>query len=559
MANGITGLDGKSPVYEPDRKWSIWEYNEIYFDGGNGDKKYVPNVNDLVVNVALREFWYVVSVDETTLNPTLKPWSAMPSTELDDIDLLLGPDPSYSRDTYRAYINTAVLPYSVVLDARLYIKAQNATKIKVFYKNKTTGNEEVISAFYDTMGNLLGQEVPLELVAMPNGQNYSIKRPRTFYTSRNIPSGEVLTVVAYDDEDQPCSKSEVMVEQTAAIPAQDTSLKYILGISLESPFLSESDPSVIEVPMNVLVNNLSLIGVVNYSNGDKLRLPVDGTKFSIAGIQDQGYVATVIGQEFPIVLTYTLSEGEVAYGMSVGENYAYSEEYKGRTVATDGVYTPKLYCAPVWIDEVNGYRLEWYLYNLDRDISIQVTPYVRLSSAGNSFNPVGYGSRQTLVATVNLKEVNGTYKAMNFVQTVDVTLLGPGTLRTTNWTIGYSPNQNPPFGRENYASASLINQNLSKVKLDMGETDVTNWLNRLYYESLPLYDPLREIKAPLPNFFSLTVNGQEEPFPIDQWNSELQLNGSLVNNDTLMIKFYKEIDQGRLELAMCGVPIYQAG
>jgi len=557
MATAVAGTDGVTPVYDPDRRFTVWEYNEIYFSGGVGTKKYVPNVNDLVVNITEQDMQYVTAVDQTTLNPTLKDWAAIPASTLDTIDILLGPGPSYARDSYRAYLNTAVLPYSMTLDRRLYIHAVNATSVKVYLQNSTTGVDEVISTYYDTQGNLLGQSVPLELVSMPNGQNYATKTPRSFYTTRNIPTSTVLTVIAYDDEDQPCSKVQVMVEQTSAVPASDASLKYITGISMTSPFLSESDPTVLEVPMNVLISNLSLMGVVNYSDGSSIKLPVDGTKFSIAGIQDQGYVATVVGMEFPIVLTYALSTGEVAYGTSTGVNNVFTQEYTGRTIKTDGVYTPKLFGYPVWIDGTNGYRLEWYYYNLDRDIAQLVTPYVKITASGNSYNPVGYGSRQSLVVSINLSDVNGTYKSVNHVQTVDITLIGPGTDRTTNWTVGFSPNQNPPYGRDNYAAATLVNQNLSSVKLDMGETDVTNWLNRLFYETLPLYDIQRETKAPEPTFFALVVNGVEEEFTIDQWNQQLQLNGSLVNNDTLFIKFYKTINNGRLDLATAGVPIYQ--
>jgi hypothetical protein len=327
---------------------------------------------------------------------------------------------------------------------------------------------------------------------------------------------------------------------------------------MESPFLSENDPDLLLVPMNVLVNNLSLMGVVNYSDGSKIRLPVDGTKFSIAGIQDQGYIATVVGQEFPIVLSYTLSSGEVAYGTSVGENNVFSRLYTGRTEKMEGVYTPKLFGYPVWIDEISGYRLEWYLYNLDRNLAQRVTEKVKYSATvGDLFNPTGYGYRQNLTVSINLNDVNGSFKSMNFAQTIDITLLGPGTDRTTNWTVGFSPNQNPPYGRDNSAEYKLINQNLSSVKINLSESVKETWLNRIYYQTEPLFDSQKEIKAPEPNAFAFVVNGVEQEFPIDQWSSELELSGTLDNSGTLFIKFFKNLDSGRLELGVSALPVYQ--
>ncbi|MCP5940243.1 hypothetical protein NL351_30475, partial [Klebsiella pneumoniae] len=56
-----------------------------------------------------------------------------------------------------------------------------------------------------------------------------------------------------------------------------------------------------------------------------------------------------------------------------------TEKYRTMAVAADGAFTVKLFCYPVWIDEISGYRLEWYLYNLNRSVVYKVTDKVQVT------------------------------------------------------------------------------------------------------------------------------------------------------------------------------------
>lgn len=552
----ITGVDGVSPVYAPDRIWTIWNINDMYV-GGIGNNKFVSNVNDLVFDMATGEQFIVVEVDQTTLIARWVLWNKIPSQTVDQVDVLLGPSPGVERDTYIAYIDKSVIPYTLCVDARLKIHATTATKAKIFWENNLTGNQEVVSAFYDQSGNLLGQEVPLELVDMPNGQNFATKALKVCYTTREIADGDYLTVVCYSDDGMVRSKAVVLAENSAFIRNSNTAAKYVMSIALESPFLSESDPTLIEYPLNVPLAGLNLIGVVTYSDGSKIRLPVDQTKFSVYGIQDQGYISTVIGQAFPVVLRYLLSPGEFVYGATVGENKVISRQFNARTIQANGAYTVKLFVYPVWIDALHGYRLTWRLYNLDRNISYDATAYVKMNDNSLGFDPLAYNVRQNLTVSVNLNDINGIFKSYKHVQTVDVTLLTPGTARTTNWTIGYSPSQNPPYGRNNFAATTFVNQNLTTVKVDMGATDVNDWLNRIVAMTQPLTDPQKEATWPAPNFFALVIGGQDVEFPISQWNSQLTVNQAIPDSSTLFIKFYKKTADNILQISIAGIPVYQ--
>ena len=44
-AIGIVGLDGVSPVYQPEARWTMWSIHDIY-TGVEGKNKHIPKVSD---------------------------------------------------------------------------------------------------------------------------------------------------------------------------------------------------------------------------------------------------------------------------------------------------------------------------------------------------------------------------------------------------------------------------------------------------------------------------------------------------------------------------------
>ena len=552
--SGITGTDGIVPVFNPNNKFTIYSLAEIY-TGQQGQNRYVPNLNDRVIDLDTNKWYYVHSIDPSTLIAELVPVTTVDEGDFSPDDLLLGVGPGTQSDTYRLYIDKSVQPFTMAVDARLHVAGTMVKTAKIFRGSELTGTARVISAYYDQSGTVLGQAIPLELVAMPNGQNYSIKTVPVCYTVEDIPDGEVVTAVFYSDTGHVVSKRQLLVENTAFIRSADSSVKYITGIALESPFLSETDPTLIQYPLNVPLVGLNLIGVVKYSDGSVNRMPVDNTKFSIFGFEN--YAATIVGQKFPLVIKYTLSPDEIVYGANVGDGRFITESYKATTIKADGAFTIKLFGYPVWVDAVTGYVLRWYMYNLERNVAYNVTPYVRFNSNTRVFDPLAFGVTQHLSVSINLKDVNGIYPNYIHVQTLDIVLMGPGTQRTTNWTVGFDPNQDPMYGVNVFASTTFINQNLTKLKIDAGSTAIDDWLARLYYNTKPLVDINKEITAPAPDYFSVYVNNQDIEFPISQWGSELLINGVLSDNSTLFVKFFKRLADNDIQLGVAGLPVYQ--
>lgn len=555
----VFGTDGHVPIYDTSRRWTIWALHEIY-TGAIGLNKYVPNVRDWVYDADTGEQYHVVSVDSTTLVAQLvKMTGVATGTDLTADELLMGPDGGAVSDTYRIYVDKSVVPNTLTVDTRLQVGGSTTKYAQIVKGSKLDGSAVVVSAFYDPSGTLLGQNIPLELVANYKLDNRSLKIVPPCYASQDIANGEVLTVMIYRDDGGLASIRQLMAVESTVVRQTDTSQKYITGISLESPFISDTDRKQINYPLNVPLNGLNLFGVVSYSDGSSLRMPVDNTKFQVFGLEK--FLSTVVGQKLPVVLKYNLSPGEIKYDATAGADDFITETYSLTTVKADGTYSMKLYAYPVWVDAINGYRLDWWMLNLDRREYYRVTPNVRINENTAAFNPILYGANQRLSVSINLRDVNGTFKNYIHTQTIDITLLRPGMDHTgTDWTVAFELSQNPPYGRELAVGMKFINQNLKHLDLSLGETQYPNWLERVFKQTKPLYNPGTELASPEPNMFLLVLpNGQSYEYKIEQWNSDIVIGTDIIpDSSTIFLLFFKRTPETDFYLSVAGLPVFQS-
>lgn len=559
----VTGSDGVAPVYNPDGLWHQWNILEIFaytltadptgVVPGPGEKRYIPKLKDWVVDTPIFKWYEVEGVDQFTGVATLKGITPPKDPgDLNDDDILLGPGPGPASDTYRLLIDTSVLPFTLAVDGRCKVGGSMTSYAKIFRGADLGPSGEVISTFYDNQGTLLGNTIPLELMAISDMTNYSWKRPLSCFTKVALKNGELCTIVFYADDNSVVSWRQMRVFNTGFIRSTSDATLYVTGISLKSPFLSAADPKLIQFPINVPLKSLAAKGVVHYSNGDSKEMNIDNNgKFSILGFNN--FVSTVVGQELPLVLSYKLSDGEVAYNTTVGEDKHITESFRAKTTKAEGAYTLKLFGYPVWIDRISGYRLEWFMYNLDRQQVFNVTPWVRIGASSRPFDPTAYGISQKLVVTLNLKEVNELYAAYNFTQTIEFVLAQEGDVDGTPWTVAFDPSQNPVYGKDIFASYDFVNYNYYKLRLDFGAASKEDWLNQLYTRAKPLTDPSREASPPVPNYFRIRFGNQNIECQISQWNQEMIVGNGLNNNDTIFIEFFKRTNDNDLQLAVAGL------
>jgi hypothetical protein len=193
----------------------------------------------------------------------------------------------------------------------------------------------------------------LELVNMPNGQNFATKTMKSFFTNFDLVDNDQVSVVIYNANGVVVSKKTFMVENSSFIRDTDINTEYVSHISLKSPFISNANPKVLEIRKNTPISSLELTGVVCYNSGRTRKLPVDNTKFSLRGLES--FIATIEGQTVPVVLTYTLSSTEVVYGSDKSTDKFLVEPYKIVVRNQLPVYVLKLLCFPVWINAVSRY------------------------------------------------------------------------------------------------------------------------------------------------------------------------------------------------------------
>jgi hypothetical protein len=551
-----TPAAGTPPVLIVDQQaqFRTWNISQIYNPVSNPTAQYVPNVNDLVIDWTAG-FFQVSAVNYSTGVSTLTPWSPpQSSVPGSNQSVLLGDTPGVQYESFRAYIDTTTTPYTLAMDARLHLYGTAVSYIKVFYGTDISQNGTVISQMYDQAGNFLGENIPTELVAMPDGNNLAIQCPQVGYTLTQVADGDALTIVAYTSAGTPVFTAPVLAKNTRFIRSTNAATKYITGIALETPFLSESDPKLIQYPINMPVEQLNLIGVVTYSDGTSARLPVDGTKFAIWGLEN--FTATISGQTIPVVLRYMLSPGEVNYMAAGANQLVITASYSATTLQQDGAYSVKLFGYPVWQDPINGYYMDWWLYTLDRDEVYHVTPYVQAASNSPAFNPLLYGTLQNLTVAINMSQVDPKFANYRHVQTTAVSLLAPGNQQgQTDWTIQFAPGQTPPYGLNTAAVLTMINQNNWTLGLASGFQSLQQWLTNVYFNTLPLYNTFAESAPPTPNFFTLIVGGQAIELPVSQWNQPISIPGGIAQGQLVYLQFFQRSSSGDLQLGCSAMQV----
>ena len=546
---GVVGIDGIVPVYDPEGRWCWWSIDEIFREGTPGQDRYVPKVRDYVIDPDTFVTWRVTHLDNDTLYPTLvqiRP--ANMSFSLSETDVLFGVGPGTQSDTYRAYLDKSVTPFVLNVERRLKIGGTMASYAKIFRGADTGDQTKIVSRVYDSAGNFITDRVPLELCAIDSHVNYSIKIVTTCNTNFDLVDGEIVTVVIYSADGHVVSKRQLLVENTAFIAQLNVSQKYVTGIAMKSAFLSSSQDNTIEYPLDTPMNALNLMGVVHYSDGSSRELPVDGTKFRIIGLEQ--FVSTIIGQNVNLVLSYALGPDEVVYGAVTSDNKYVTQPYRLRVIDPNNSYRVKVFGYPVWIDSANGYRMKWFLFNLDRNIWFDVTEYVMFAPNTGTFDPKGYGYTQRKAIQLNLRDVSGAFKPYIHTQIFDINLITQPNGDNTPWTVLSSNDSNDtPYGPGLHAQRLSASAGQTLLKLDSGIATQAEWTNQVYGKTYPLMDRMNELAPPAATHFEISYGGVKNTYAISSWNATLSLAINVPIYGTVMIRFYRIANSAEVHLS----------
>lgn len=542
----VVGTDGIAPVYDENGLWKWWSMHQIY-TGAQGENRWVPKKKDYVV---IPETFETFIVDDLSsdLIPTLVKINPLGMlTDGGEGDPILRTRPSILGETFRLYYDDKVFPHRLDPDRRIYLPGVDTYKI--FRGTLTTEDGQVVSKLYDNTGNFISESIPLELAAIDSHSNVQVKFAGPCSCTEVLNEGEVMTLVAYSNTGHVVYSKLLTVERTSTIRSSNISRKYITHISLKSPFMSESAQDQVDYPLNIVLNTMNFMGVVHYSNGETLELPVDGNKFRLHGLDFA--VAAIPNSVRTISLTYVLSSNEASVGGNENFQNGITRNYKFRVTDPNYGLSAKLQPFPVWQDELNGYNLRWFLTNMERSTWFEVTDKVRFNPQYGAFSPLLYGVKQTRQVYLNLKDVNPAFKNFNHVQFVDITLFGPPNSAGPAWTTKSKIEAPNVFGTDRGARKI----NTGRINLAKLDDTYETWLQELYYNTYPLYDSRIEPGPLLPTHVIVQYGGQQVTLPLEQWNANVGFTGDLDLYKSVFLRFIRRIGSNDLQLSFASLVV----
>ena len=549
----ITGI---VPVIDSDRRFSVWLDKDIYTDTVGSTGRYVPNPGDLVV--AYDSGWLrCTHSDMETGYSTLVPWSFnnISDNTAGVVDTVIGGS-STTNDSYRIYVNTKKVPYEFSFDTRLKIYGSSASYVKIFKDGQTEGSS--ISAIFNTAGAMVTENIQLENVVIPNTTVVAIKVPKQGNLTDKLENGEVVNVVVYSNSGSVLAIFKTVAVTTNFVRTIDAGKRLITNISLISPYLSAGDDRLIQYPSNMTLDTSSLVGRVTYNDGSTQRYPVDGRKFKMLGLDN--YVTTQIGQTVPLVLSYTLASDEYSNTVQeVAGTRFITKSYQLNTVDSDNLYSVKLFVVPYWNGADNTWRLDYYLYSLDRDKIYKVTNYIEYGSNSMAYSGAAakWGVAQELTVSINLDKLGSSFKYYRHVQDFTITLHQAGSNSTSSgyYTIEYDANS--IFGQITYANVTPAGSGGSGVTIDFSNnrTVTDHWLEAAYRSTEPLYFPFGEASAPTPTHVKILIGTSwSREVPVSDMLLPIKNITTSVPQGTLIrLEFIANYNAKRLQLATVGL------
>lgn len=538
-AIGIVGTDGYTPIYRADGGWTSFSIHEIYL-GAEGQNKFIPKVNDWVVEPESGKVWRVADLSLVTYIPDLVPITIQPEVNVYQIT-------GMSPGNHRVYYDRSITPHTLAVDSFMRVYGSENSYARI-YRGQLIDPSNVISRRYNNSGVFIGHDIPLELTAFNSHDNYAIKNIPTCNTDAQLTDGEVLTVVSFSSSGKVLARTTCIVDETTYVAQAFAEQKYITKIFLKSAFISDTDSKTINFPVNLPVQSFNPIGVVQYNDGEQREYPIDGDKFALQGMD--GFMSTVITHRVPLSLRYRMGPNEVGLATVTNDGHFITEAYDIVVSAPNTSYAVKLFVYPAWVDSASGYKLKALLTNLDRNIAIDVSNHLTLASNSPAFNPVGYGITQRLIISINLGNVSSIFNYFLHSQVVDIILRAPAVdnVPTTLWEVATTvPAIGGYYGTGLDARTDLPTR--KKIYIHSNIDTKEEFIDKMYKLSFPLYNPLTETGPLTPTHVEVTNLNEKVVLPIDDFKQAFQFTNAAANLSNVDVVFQRRIGETVLKLS----------
>lgn len=536
--------------------------SELKQNGGG----YVPNVKDLVIATDPDIIYKVESVDYTTGIAKLELFELQDAQDILGItNYFVSNGPFDIDDSRRVYIDYSLTPPVARIDATLRIPGSDATSI-ILFKGEDASDEVgvKVSMYYSADNTTPEFKVPL-VVSTPaiDANNPAIKVSDIFYVSEDLPHGSIATAVIYDANNNALETVRLVVHRSDDVRRDNTLARYIVGIELQSPFARTDNPRVIEVPINATLADVPMMGLVRYSDGTTITLPLGGSKFTLEGTDN--YISSTLGAKTAVQLVYHLDKNEryITNNNSIAGQR--SEQYillsvRGNALddASSDAYAAKLYGYPRWNPSTQVYTMEYFI-TLNDGVFYRVTSLVRPASNGPMFNGASLGITQTFTVIINLNSINASFKTYNHVQIMSVNLARRGDESMIPlWTVAYQDSE-LRYGEGLAVRGAALNEaktSWSCYYVQPG-TSKADFLQRCYYRSKPLYNPAIQEGPEEPTHMVISRFSGTPSVEVSLstgYGTPISLEGSFTPGELMIIKFIKRGLNGDAVLSVCGIP-----
>jgi len=521
-------------------------------------KYVVPGEGWLVVDMKNNQLLKVDYVDYQgkTLKATLSAWN--PRTNDGDTaeqDWIYGlPGGPMAGEAVLA-IDYSVRPNRAQCDST--IMRPGAAYARVFL-GSTAEKSNNISAQYDKSMIMISDKVPVKLAEIVDRTNKMIMTTGPFSVTKNdqeMPDGTRCWLVFYDEGDGFIPPAQpLMVQHSSYMRDHQLGVKYVTAVELLSPWFTDTtNPQLLNLPVNLLLGSVEFRAVKHYSDGSTSEPEaVNGTNFALHGLGE--YRPSWPGQTAELTLVGKFAKDEQAYLPQPGNPDFMAVTYNILVGAVEGAYSPRLYTFPVWSPTIKGYRLQHWLYDLDRQIATDVSQFVTFNQSSEPWRPTAYGISQSLIFNLNLRDVSKQYESVVFKQHVGITLYadvnGPGKRFDVSFAEDKPAYQGKFVKVKNAGVATTFS-------VDNGFATQEEWLTGMYRSVLPSYNRLEEDKAPNPTHFDLVhEDGRKWRHPIADWNKQNVISIEFGKGRGWFIHWLLRSSSGsELQLATTGVTV----
>lgn len=547
------------PVWDPEglhKEWGDWEVYMGKDKIGEGKKgRFVPNLYDKVWG-PVTGTQYVKELNPTTLIPVLARVVEPVIGGADSKDWLLGTGDRWPQQGFFIYADNSQTIPRISTDAQAIFRHPSISYFRLYGTDPNNQNE-VLSAWYNQSGEYKDNQIPRLLVESthsPDGYQYYV--PEVFWGTRQLKEGEEVKLIGFSAENSEIAEAIFVVRLGNNVRRGNQPVRRIASIELRCPYLSTTEENRIRIPTGTNIASVAMMCRLNFENGQWLDVPIDGVKVRLQGLEET--VSSSPGKLRDIILFYYLGEGEVYVGSDTNDGKAMTKVYTVEVDPTQETYGFKLFGYPSWVDANNGYALFWFLHDYDHSQVYDVTGMVELTANSGAWDPFLYGSKQYLRVALDVEKVDPRYSSYRHAQTIQFTLMQAALVDTPNhWRTYFEEGQSPAYGDGCVANLTYVSSQVWTGDLSCGCKTLEEWLDKLYYRTLPLFDPTTENEPSVPTHFIYTIRGQRYRHALSDWNKVIRTATGGAEGETSVIHFISSENGVDLYLGTSGLFTHQ--